>query len=363
MVCIDCGTLIRDKDVFKSDPMQKFTTNDHHLLFDLNLSSGIRNYLPSNRITTAKKMGRRTVETLAANLSLTSEMKEDALMRWHETCFHKNFFNSSKHTKTILAATCVYISMKKFRNPIAFSQICNAIGCETSEFARVYNQVIRFYPEYKPPETQIQDLVPVVLSEAKLEDEERKKLEEKVVKIINLEKELWLVDGRSPIHIIFAAAFLAWKSLDPYKRKKIKLTNFCELLSIEFKHTTSERVTELVKVLTDLVKRIPGKSNLKITKQNVALYIDDILNYQNLILYDLNCQMKNVESESQDNNWNTFKRPINQDKKRKRHSEETNVQSNDLSNEEIDAEVSAYIRSDKEVKFIKKLKKLAGEQA
>ncbi|CAG2123393.1 unnamed protein product, partial [Medioppia subpectinata] len=139
---------------------------------------------------------------------------------------------ASLDTKRVLSTICVYIALLDDKNAVTIGHVCNAAGCTTGDFNRVFNQVIKEYPELRPEKMSIESLVPVVLSEANVAVNERKILEEKVLKILELERECWLIEGRTPVHIIYAAAYLAWKSLKPYDRRKVRLPEFCRQMDI-----------------------------------------------------------------------------------------------------------------------------------
>jgi transcription initiation factor TFIIIB Brf1 subunit/transcription initiation factor TFIIB len=369
LVCTKCGQIYKDRDQFQNDPTQEYTQNCRDFTPKLYLPNNPRINVCGNRLPIAKKLGMRTVEDLSLKFNLNTDMKNEALSKYQLTSSHMSFNCTSKQTKMILASVCVYITLMNEKSPVAIGHICNAVGCNTSEFGKVYTQVIKDFPQFKPQSIPIENLISVTLSEANFSKQELNKLEERVAQIISLEKECWLIEGRSPVHIIFAATFLAWKSLKPYERSKVKLTEFCKRVNIEYKHTTCERVTELFNALKTLASKIPGKKNLNITKTNIAVYITEILEYQNSLIYDLNQHMKFRSGKDDQNpknksiDWmNAFKRKSNQingtngtivDHVTKDFDYRTK------SDEEIsDTEIEDYLRDKSEVKMIKKLKKL-----
>jgi hypothetical protein len=313
-------------------------------------------------------MSEELVKELCTEFEMSGDMIEESVTKWRQTSIKSGFNWTSKQTKTILSAVCVYVTLLQENRPFTITQVCHRIGCNAYEFGKVYTQVIKDFPLYKTFESiPIERLVGVTLSEANFHEEEREALNQRVIDIINIERECWLIEGRSPIHIIFGAAYLAWKSLKPNLRSKVKLTQFCNIVCIDYKHTTSERVTEAFNALKRLASKLPGKEKFKFTKQNIAIYIDDILQYRTSLLYDLNQQMK-CKNKNDDQNslaksidWvNAFKRKTYGSKRQ----EEEQTQYQDVvnktgSDEEIsDTEIDSYIRDKKEVKLIKRLKKM-----
>lgn len=169
-----------------------------------------------------------------------------------------------------------------------------------------------------------------------------------------------MIEGRTPVHIIFAAAFLAWKSVEPYDRRKVKLTDFCRKIGIDCKHTTSQRVTELFNAIKTLATNAPDLRGREITKNNIGIYLDRILEYKSSLIYDFNQKMKKRNDfksvgATDDNMFSFFKRKFKEnDESNPNHNESVN------GDQEIsDSEIESYLRNPKEVKYIKKLKSIA----
>jgi hypothetical protein len=125
-------------------------------------------------------------------------------------------------------------------------------------------------------------------------------------------------------------------------------------------------VTEAFNALKRLASKLPGKEKFKFTKQNIAIYIDDILQYRTSLLFDLNQQMKcknandDLNSFTKSIDWvNAFKRKTYDSKRQEEQTQYQNVVNKTGSDEEIsDTEIDSYIRDKKEVKLIKRLKKM-----
>ena len=181
---------------------------------------------------------------------------------------------------------------------------------------------------------------------------------------MELERDCWMIEGRTPVHIIFAASYLAWKSVKPYDRRKVNLTEYCRKTGIEYKHTTSQRVTELLNAIITLANNQMLSPKKKITKNNIGIFLDQILEYRSSLVYDFNQKIKQrnglqtyeTNSDGTPNMFSVFKRKF-------KESEESNAQTTGHSvtgDEEIDdKEIDLYLRDPTEVKYIKKLKSLA----
>jgi len=381
MVCIGCGLVNESKVEFAEDPLQRLRTNDMELFGSQRVHASIRNELVSNSYTTpARKMGIKVAETLAVNYNFTSEMK-DYLMRYYNKAInHENFFKCSQKNKEILAAVCAYITLMNYNESIAIQYICGAIGCDGYDFGQIYTLFVSSFPDLKPTAKPIEELVPSVLMDYNMEKEEVIKLRQRIIDIISIEKACWLVDGRSPIHLISAALYLSWKSLKPYERARVKFTQFCHQFGLRYTQTTSDRIKELNDVFIKLARHIPivKHRSIQIDKNNIALYIEDIIQYSNSLIYDLrrhvyltistdhSQDIKHHNSNiDNDTKWmNSFKRKTYYDQFETQpnldNQENRDPQHSAISDPHIsDTEIDGYLRSDREIKIYKKLRKRA----
>ncbi|CAG2159285.1 unnamed protein product [Oppiella nova] len=366
-VCVKCGQVFRDSgDMLRADPTQTYACNHD--------PDGKKAYIrgihgSKDTFATAKRFNTAVLDTLVSSLSLGKHIQDLAVEKY-KTLIATHFRCATLTTKRVLSAICLYITLISEGNIVTIGHICNAVNCTPYEFNRVYNQVIKEFPDFRPEQMPIESLVPVVLSEANIDKTERKALEEKVAKILELERECWLIEGRTPTHIIYAATFLAWKSIKPYERRKVKLTEFCRQMGIEYKHTTCERVTELFNAIKRLAAQLVTYRTVAITKSNISIHLDRVLQYQSSLVFDYNQQMKrnliaNGMSSSDDNDPNHKSGDwVHMFKKRSKCKAKTNESESavDLtkSDEEMsDSEINKYLRSDREIKMIKKLKKYA----
>ena len=160
------------------------------------------------------------------------------------------------------------------------------------------------------------------------------------------------------MHIIFAAAYLAWKSLKPSERTKLNLTKFCDLMAIDYKHTTSARVTEFFNALSKLGQKIPGKEKFRFTSQNIALYLEDILNYGHSLIYDLSTEASKRFRAMSNNDSAADSVYIRQTRSSAKRKYLVKSDAQKTCDDEIsESEINSYLRTDEEVKKLKKLKK------
>ena len=317
------------------------------------------------------------IDELCLGFDLNQSTKESANEKYETISKHISFNFTSKQTKNILSAVCLYLTLSEDKKPLTITQICSKIDININDFGRVYNQVTKEFSHLKTESVSIENLVEVILKEAVFEDEEREAIIQRVIQLIRVVRQCWLIEGiidlnvnylikcnsgRSPVHIIMGAAYLGWKSLKPSIRKKVKLTEFCRIVSIEYKHTTSKRVNEIFNALKKLGQKIPGKEKFQFTPQNIAIFIHDILDYSNSLLFDLSLDVSKQFRAVANNTEDSASKWINTFKKIDRNQNLSNFTEIDskgeLKEEQIsDSEIDCYIRSKPEVKKIKKLKK------
>lgn len=308
-------------------------------------------------------MSLQIVEYLCAKYHFTQHMTEEAIAKWKEISTNNRFIATSIPTKTILSAVCIYITLLQNGKPITITQICHGIDCSIecigNKFRKVLNDVMKSFPLYKIESIPIEDLVEVTLSECEVSDDEREALIKRVKEIIWILRKFGLIEGRSPVHIIFGSAFIAWKSLRANIRSKIKLTEFCNTVNIDYKNTISKRVTELMHALKQMASKIPIKKDFIFSKNNIAIHLEDILEYKNSLFFDVIQQNQNIPKDNSTevslDSMNAFKRKLCE-------NEFSGIESKvkeEMDEEISDTEIESYIRSEKEVKLIKKLKKIA----
>lgn len=359
-VCTGCGQVDENRVQLADDPMQLHAPNDR--LFNGQTVTSAIHHAVTPTMTSAKQMGLQMAETLALNFRFTTEMKGYLSMWYKKAMNHRNFFWCCLKKKRVLAAVCVYITLLNYNEPIAIQFVCSAVDCTGSDFNQIYSLLINTYPEMKPIYKPLEELVPSVFKDLGIASGESAQLEERVLNIISIEKACWLTEGRSPLHVIIAATYLAWKSLLPNRRASIDFTEFCKTFGINMKKTSSRRIKEFTDMFIRLAQQIPmvKAKQKKVSRNNIAFFIDDIIQYPNSLIYDLkkewNQKLGHKEnSEDNDQKWmKSFKRKMG-------HKE---VKPEDNGCQQVvedfsDTEIDGYIRNEKEIKLIKRLRKRA----
>ena len=171
LVCINCGQLCSTStDQLTNDPTQEYNLNCR--------SDDIKSYVANNkhfphRFPVAKRYNTEDIDRICYNLSLGADVRNQAVMKYKDM-FDGHFRHSSKQTKLILSAICVYTSLIEGKTPVTIGHFCNYIGCSASEFNKVYNQVIKEYPNYRCEQMPIESLVSVTISETRIDEKEKK---------------------------------------------------------------------------------------------------------------------------------------------------------------------------------------------
>ena len=370
-ICTDCGHVNNKSIQLADDPMQVLmVSNSGHMFANQKVHNTIRNELLANqRTTSVQQMGIETAETLALNYCFNSEMKSYLMHIYRKALEDKNFFRSSLKNKRILAAVCAYVTLMNHNESIAIQYICSSVDCNGFDFGQMYSLFVNTFPESKPEAKPIEELVPSILADFRINEEDINQLKGRVIDIISIEKNCWLIDGRSPLHLITAATYLAWKSLAPKERAAIDFKDFSEMFGIQYKKTTIHRIKELNNVLIKLAQLIPWVKfrRMRVHRNNVAFFVDDIIQYPNSLIFDLRAdvyrKIKNKENycEEEDTLWiNTFKK--NKIGTKRSATSETKKVSHKKMKEDSDisdSEINLYIRNENEIKMIKKLRKRA----
>jgi hypothetical protein len=170
-VCVNCGQVFRDSgDLLRADPTQTYACNHD--------PDGKKAYIrgihgSKDTFATAKRFNTAVLDTLVSSLSLGKHIQDLAVEKY-KTLIATHFRCATLTTKRVLSAICLYITLISEGNIVTIGHICNAVNCTPYEFNRVYNQVIKEFPDFRPEQMPIESLVPVVLSEANIDKTERK---------------------------------------------------------------------------------------------------------------------------------------------------------------------------------------------
>ncbi|XP_072491304.1 transcription factor IIIB 50 kDa subunit isoform X2 [Notamacropus eugenii] len=114
--------------------------------------------------------------------------------------------------------------------------------------------------------------------------EDKEKMVSRTLQLVELASETWLVTGRHPVPVITAAAYLAWRSLQPGGRSTCSLSRFCKLAGVDLPHPAYLRVQELLAILLRMAGQLAWLRILNLDKQTVVKHIGDLLQHRCILL-------------------------------------------------------------------------------
>ena len=178
---------------------------------------------------------------------------------------------------------------------------------------------------------------------------ESQKIENMVIELINIQRNCCLIDSNFSINIILAASFYAWKCINSKSRLNVNLKEFQSKFKI--KCNLNSYVTKLIRFLIELCKLMPWiLDQNRINRKTIYFYTQDLLNYSSTLVGDY-MKLKSAVIDKQ-----IVSNEANDLIKIKRFKQER-FEFNDLNDELIsDSEIDTYIRTDKEIEVLKKIK-------
>lgn len=235
------------------------------------------------------------------------------------------------------------------------SQFANPIFSKVFELGATYKRAMNQAKVSKPKFFTMDQHVSSIVNSLQFEQHEKPQIENIVTELIRLQVKCSLIDSRFPLNVILAASFCAWKCVEIKKRLDVKLTDFVRQLNIQ--NNLSRHVARLTSFLVELCKCIPWIVDKKrINKRTICFYVQDVLDHPDTLVADylkskgeaIDVQLAKQESEL----------PLLKKYKADRvafDEREFTDNPNDIS----DGEIDSYIRSDKEVRVLKKLRSSA----
>ena len=351
VVCTSCGKVVEESGGMRHDETQNNGMSNPAVAFmNCNRLSGRMSYevikrcvTESGQISTeARKVCFSVIEKLAERLCYTRDMKQE-LKKYVKDALDGEYYRSSRKKMVSIAAICAYITMIKNGKAVTVSEICSITDCEKQEFASMYYKYLSQYPQNHPGLQKLDDLIPCSLKAVSFEESEKFAIFKLIRELLALLDQVMLIESKCPTFLIFAAAFIAWKSLDR-TRSSTRFSQFRNITKIrsDMKLTrVMMYVKELEERLISLSSSIPWISQIKLTRSTISQYVSDILQFKKTVVYDHKSQVDKVCRESET-------APV---------AEEVVDGDREISDSEIDM----YIRSSAEVSAVKRLKAACGD--
>ncbi|GBN59997.1 hypothetical protein AVEN_176186-1 [Araneus ventricosus] len=360
-VCRTCGAVAdefcfgSEFNVFGGDKMPKFVS-----------------WKNNKKNSPGLDFGLAQLDVLCTKYGLSPDMKaetEDLLKRIYSS---RSF--ARKQDVGILAGCCLIHIKQKHNQFISLNDISAKLNCPKKKVFKFSKVIKSFCNDLKSsPETNCRELV--TISEAANPINTSQMLESTVAKIFasvvdnkdefiskttaltKLACDCWLMSGRSPEGVITAAGYLCWKSINPGS-KSLTLKQFCSDFSMPYSKS-SPKVLEIKNMLLKLGKKIPSGSKNYVNGKNILFHLNYILENSVTLRNDLLTDTYKAE-EIAKKEFSMYRKVSSVAKEtevvsvERRCDFQPNMNAPDV--EISDSEIAKYIRSEKEVKLIKKLK-------
>lgn len=263
-----------------------------------------------------------TLERITSFMKFTPAMKQQARNYVFEAIQSDQFRFKKAKIKDILTGVCVYRTMVDNKGGDIVTDICRVIPCERKEFVKVYFQYQKKFPHNRQIQEEAsstessmmvkgtEEMVLTVLRSLRMESQvDKQSLINKTIDILSLVNDLHGMSGKSPVHVIIAAAFISWKSMDCKKRKNKSFRDFCkthpgfafkDIIPLRqktscFNNTVSQRIKEIQADLVGLSKKLPWLIHTKIDTKDVVFHLDDIMKYRRTLSDELKMDRETEE--------------------------------------------------------------------
>ncbi|XP_015783873.1 transcription factor IIIB 50 kDa subunit [Tetranychus urticae] len=345
-ICLNCGLIVADKSQFQSNAEHEGLTYTNNSFFDghRGLPNSVKHSLHRKAIAPACKNALERTKRLGEYFKFSPTMMQNLLDIFQTLLKSSIFIKKYTKNKAILGGVVAFIVTNQAGMILPMDTICGRVGCSLPEFKSILNMVLEANPSLKPTPKPINDLIPHTLNEAKFDESESKVINERTDGLVKLVKDANLMDGKHPTYVIQAALCLAWKSIKPKERgpNKITFKKFCNICKLPYSETGNQRFKELLDFTCTLITYLPWtKVSKQDSKSDIAFHLMDILNHSTLLIHrhrEANKPKIPVVIQETSNLMKNYKPVI--------YSEEPEIS---------DKEIESYIRSKKEIEFIKDL--------
>lgn len=322
------------------------------------------------QVTAAKKLCLDSITHLGQELKISRDMIKEAIslamnaMKYERSndgnsnqIKSKGFKNSHLQRRKSLASISVYLTAVKNNIPVIITDVCRIIDCKREDFAADFFWCLSLdaFKQYRYNSKSLGPMMPVVLRSMKVSQTEFNTICRKAVQILGVVNEVSsLTTGKSPIYLMIAASYLAWKSIHS-KKSAMRFSDFAKATKLDvsditevkdkknvtiMSNTVGKRIRALEENLIGLAKQLPWLKIIEINKKNVTQFLDDIFENQEFATLTIQAQQrKEKEALSPEDlaRWNSRFDDID-------------------GNQEIDDdEIDSYLRSEQEVEKVRHL--------
>ncbi|XP_074143342.1 transcription factor IIIB 50 kDa subunit [Sminthopsis crassicaudata] len=283
LVCADCGCVV-------SEGLLTTTFADEGHLQEVTYS---RSTGESEQVSRSQQRGLRRVRDLCRVLQLPSTFEDTAVSYYQRAFQHPGLHAARLQKKEVLVGCCVLVTCRQHNWPLTMGTICALLYANLELFSGTYLQIVKALG-LDVPALSLADLVKTYCSSFRLFQasssvsvkfvEDKEKMVSRTLQLVELASETWLVTGRHPVPVITAAAYLAWRSLQPGGRLTCSLSRFCKLAGVDLPHPAYLRVQELLAILLRMAGQLAWLRILNLDKQTVVKHIGDLLQHRCVLL-------------------------------------------------------------------------------
>jgi len=362
IVCTQCGSVVNEARLVFQNNDEGQSNPDFSFMSCPNLPSNIRFAKIKRGDSSGKQVLPRTqakreclgiLKVLSTHLCFSSEMDLEA-RRYAMDALNSSHYHVGSKKKAILAGVAAYLTLLHNDKPSIVTDICRLIGCDRNSFTSEYFSYLNIFASNRPRSTKsFHEMIPFVLRSINSKTlEGNVSLHQRTFEVIDIFLDVSNGSGSSPIHLIAAASFIAWKSLQ--RKSGIKFASFAKETGLELSGiismntvaskatntTLNHRIKEIELTLVNLAKKIPCLLHMTITRKNAPLYLDDILRYRRFLVDIVKKDRRIQEEETECKRFKPDQTP-------------DQIPDVDGDQEIDDNEIDQYIRSQEEVEKAK----------
>ncbi|XP_042621312.1 transcription factor IIIB 50 kDa subunit [Cyprinus carpio] len=302
-VCVDCGSVVSEGHLTTtvSDETQGRAV-PYHASTEV-LKKPCRNLIA----------GFSRVRALCRILRLSSDMESAVVSLFERAYNHPNFIFVTLTKKEILGGCCVLSVCRQCNWPVAMGTIGYLLGVDNATLGTVYREFTKAL-NIEISTIGIMDMLESFCYDFKLGPQQveevfaepPQRLVDRTSALIELAADAWIVTGRQPLPLLFAAVYLAWQSLNPTVRMKYTFVKFCKIGKApeqswhRSRDSVVKRLKELRDVLCKLGRELPWLRGGTVEPNTVVPLVDDILkNHRALLLRAVRNYEQQLQNESQ----------------------------------------------------------------
>ncbi|XP_016415819.1 transcription factor IIIB 50 kDa subunit isoform X2 [Sinocyclocheilus rhinocerous] len=302
-VCVDCGSVVSEGHLTTtvSDETQGRAV-PYHASTEV-LKKPCRNLIA----------GFSRVRALCRILRLSSDMESAVVSLFERAYNHPNFIFVTLTKKEILGGCCVLSVCRQCNWPVAMGTIGYLLGVDNAALGTVYREFTKAL-NIEISTIGIMDMLESFCYDFKLGPQQveevfaepPQRLVDRTSALIELAADVWIVTGRQPLPLLFAAVYLAWQSLNPTVRMKYTFIKFCKIGKApeqswhRSRDSVVKRLKELRDVLCKLGRELPWLRGGAVEPNTVVPLVDDILkNRRALLMRAVRNYEQQLQNESQ----------------------------------------------------------------